>query len=584
VSETARASFDHEVDFLIVGSGAGAMTAGIIAADQGARVLLIEKSPQYGGSSAMSGGGLWVPNNHMMEAAGFHDTPEAALTYMKGCVGDVVSDARIHAYLENAPKAVKYLCEKARLRMHLVPDYADYYLEVEGSMEGGRCLEASAYHARELGNDEFLRMRETAPQETIMGRISMTIPEAQALLTRSPGWIGKLTKLALTYAFDLPWRFRSKRDRRLAMGNALVGMLRRSLMDRNVPLWLETPARQLVIEGGHVIGVEAEERGRTIRIRAHKGVLLAAGGFESNQAMREKYLPNPTRAEWTCANPYNTGDIIEMGREAGAALKLMDEAWWGPTAVVPGEAQARMLVIEKSLPGSIIVNKHGKRFVKETAAYIDVVNKMYDRKSGGEPSVPSYLVFDSTFRAKYPVGPLLPGSQQPDWMVSKQLMANFLTRADTLDALATNRGIDAGELRKTVDRFNIDAREGVDHDFHRGETAFDQFYGDLGVEPNPCMAPIETPPFYCVTVVAGELGTKGGLETDEFARVVTSEGEIIPGLYATGNCSASVMGRTYPGAGSTLGPTTTFGYVAARHALGAGEPEQNLTNVEGDAP
>ena len=179
------------------------MTAGIIAADEGASTLLIEKSPQYGGSSAMSGGGLWVPNNHMMEAGGFHDTPEAALTYMKGCVqmngreGDVVSDARIRAYLENAPKAVKHLCEKARLRMQLVPDYADYYPEVEGSMEGGRCLEASAYHARELGNDEFMRMRETAPQELIMGRVSMTIPEAQALLTRSPGWIGTLSKMAL---------------------------------------------------------------------------------------------------------------------------------------------------------------------------------------------------------------------------------------------------------------------------------------------------------------------------------------------------------------------------------------------------
>ena len=571
MSETAQASFDHEVDFLIVGSGAGAMTAGIIAADQGARVLLIEKSPQYGGSSAMSGGGLWVPNNHMMEAAGFHDTPEAALTYMKGTVGDIVADARIRAYLENAPKAVKYLCEKARLRMQLVPDYADYHPEVEGSMEGGRCLETSAYHARELGNDEFMRMRETALQELIMGRVSMTISEAQALFTRSPGWIEKLTKLMLSYAFDLPWRFRSKRDRRLAMGNALVSMLRRSLMDRDVPLWLETPARKLVIEDGRVMGVEAEQRGRRIRIRAEKGVLLAAGGFESNQAMREKYLPNPTRAEWTCANPYNTGDVIEMGREAGAALKLMDEAWWGPTAVVPGEAQARMLVIEKSLPGSIIVNKQGKRFVKETAAYIDVVNEMYDKKSSAEPSVPSYLVFDSTFRKKYPVGPLLPGSQQPDWLVARRLKLNFLTRAKTLDALAAKMGIDAGGLHQTIDRFNADARKGVDHDFHRGETAFDQFYGDPDVEPNPCMAPIEKPPFYGLTVVPGELGTKGGLETDEFARVVTSEGEIIPGLYATGNCSASVMGRTYPGAGSTLGPTTTFGYVAARHALGVAE-------------
>ncbi|MBW2270207.1 MAG: FAD-dependent oxidoreductase [Deltaproteobacteria bacterium] len=571
MSETEQSRFDHDVDFLIVGSGAGAMTAGIIAADEGARVLLIEKSPQYGGSSAMSGGGLWVPNHHLMEAEGFRDTPEAAFDYMKGCVGDIVSDVRVHAYLENAPKVVKYLCDKAGLRMRTVPDYADYYPEVEGSMEGGRTLEPLAYHGRDLGNDEFVRMRETAPQEMIMGIISMTIPEAQALLTRSPGWIRTAARLMLTYLFDLPWRFRSRRDRRLAMGNALVGMLRRALMDRDVPLWLETPARQFVIEDGRVIGVEAEQSGRTIRIRAQKGVLLAAGGFESNQAMREKYLPSPTRAEWTCASPYNTGDIIEMGREAGAELGLMDDAWWGPGAEVPGEARARLLIIEKSLPGGIMVNRSGKRFVCETAPYIDVVNVMYGEGPGAEVHVPCYLVFDATFRKKYPVGPLLPGAQQPDWLVSRQLKTNFLNRANTLEELARKMGIDAGGLRQTVDRFNADAREGVDHDFHRGETAFDKFFGDMHVEPNPCMAPIVKPPFYCMTLIPGELGTKGGLLTDEFARVLTTEGGVIPGLYATGNCSASVMGRTYPGAGSTLGPTTTFGYVAARHALGVAE-------------
>ncbi len=217
------------------------------------------------------------------------------------------------------------------------------------------------------------------------------------------------------------------------------------------------------------------------------------------------------------------------------------------------------------------VNKYGKRFVKETAAYNDVVKEMYKTESAGEPSVPSYLIFDATYRAKYPVGPLFPGAQQPDSMVSKELMEDFLTRADSLEALAAEVGIDPGGLRETVDRFNVDAGEGVDHEFHRGETAFDQFYGDPDVTPNPCMAPIEKPPFYCVTAVPGELGTKGGLQTDEFARVLTGDGEVIERLYATGNCSASVMGRTYPGAGSTLGPTATFGYVAARHALGAEE-------------
>jgi 3-oxosteroid 1-dehydrogenase len=568
VSDGADSGFEHEVDFLIVGSGAGAMTAGIVAADAGGRVLLIEKGAYYGGSSAMSGGGLWVPNNHLMEHAGQCDTAEEALDYMKGTVGEIVPEEKMRAYLENAPAMAKYLADNTRLRFHAIPDYADYYPHVRGAKEGARCIEASAYHAREIGNREFLRMRETAVQELIMGRVSMTVPEAQLLLCRAPGWVGCIVRLMLAYALDLPWRFRSKRDRRLAMGNALVGRLRRSLMDRDVPLWLETPARRLLLEKGRVVGAEAERGGRRLRIRAERGVLLAAGGFEANQAMREAYLPQPTRTDWTCANPDNQGDAIEMGQEIGAAVDLMDDAWWGPTIVVPGEDRARMLVIEKSLPGGIMVNRAGRRFVKETAAYIDVVNVMYETAPDSTPNLPAYLIFDANYRKKYPCGPLLPGSQQPDWAARGLLHQGFVKKAKTLDALARRLDIDAAGLRETIVRFNGQARDGVDLDFHRGETAFDRFYGDPAVVPNPCMAPIEAAPFYGMEVFPGELGTKGGLKTDAHARVLDQDGAPIEGLYATGNCSASVMGRTYPGPGSTLGPATTFGYVAARQAMG----------------
>jgi 3-oxosteroid 1-dehydrogenase len=408
VSDGTDSGFEHEVDFLIVGSGAGAMTAGIVAADAGARVLLIEKGVYYGGSSAMSGGGLWVPNNHLMEQAGQCDTAEEALEYMKGTVGEIVPEEKMRAYLENAPAMAKYLADNTRLRFHAIPDYADYYPHVRGAKEGARCIEADAYHAREIGNREFLRMRETAVQELIMGRVSMTVPEAQFLLCRAPGWVGCIVRLMLAYALDLPWRFRSRRDRRLAIGNALVGRLRRSLMDRDVPLWLETPARRLLLEKGRVVWVEAERGGRRLRIRAERGVLLAAGGFEANQAMREAYLPQPTRTDWTCANPDNQGDAIEMGQEIGAAVDLMDDAWWGPTIVVPSEDRARMLVIEKSLPGGIMVNRAGRRFVKETAAYIDVVNVMYDKAPDSTPNLPAYLIFDATYRKKYPLRPPAP--------------------------------------------------------------------------------------------------------------------------------------------------------------------------------
>jgi 3-oxosteroid 1-dehydrogenase len=530
-------------------------------------VDLIEKGDQYGGSSAMSGGGLWVPCNHISREAGVEDSPEAAWKYLKGCVGDATPDERLHAYLDTAPEMVRFLCDHSRAEFIPLEDYADYYPNVEGSKPGGRCLDPENFDARLLG-DEFVKMRESAPQQQIMGRISMTIPEARISLARTPGWVGTIMRLFFKYAFDIPWRFKSKRDRNLAMGNALVGMLRRSLMDRDIPLWLETPARKLILDGDRVVGVEAEQAGRRTRIRGRKGVLLAAGGFEANQAMREKYLPKPTSAEWTSANPNNTGDIIDMGLEIGAAVDLMDEAWWGPAVKFPGDERARFFVIELSLPGSVMVDKRGQRYVNEASPYGDKVAAMYANNTPEAETIPSYLVFDANFRKKYPVGPLLPGSQQPDWMAPKEVM-NLIEKADSLEALAQRLEIDADGLAATVAKMNEFARTGVDTDFGRGDTIFDRYYGDTHVTPNPNLGPIDTPPFYGIRTYPGELGTKGGLRVDARSRVLKESGEVIPGLYATGNCSASVMGRTYPGPGSTLGPASTFGYIAARDAIGA---------------
>ena len=554
------------VDVLVVGSGAGAMVAAVTAYDRGAKTLVIEKSAYYGGSSAMSGGGLWIPNNHLMPTVGMNDTPEDAMAYLRATTRGLVADDRLQAYVKSAPEMLRYLCEHTRVKADVLTEYPDYYPGAPGYRPGGRSVEPCRIHAKELGEEEFLRLRESAIQSLIAARIFMTIKEARTLFCRGPGWIALTARLMSRYWFDLPWRLRSKRDRSLAMGNALAAMLRRSMMDRGIPLHLKTPAREFVVEDGRVVGVVAERNGQRLRIRATKGVILGAGGFESNQAMREKYLPNPTRAEWTCANPDNTGDVIALGIKIGAAVDLMDDAWWGPTTVVPGEDRARMLVIEKSLPGSILVNKRGERFVDEALPYIDVVNTMYEKNTPEAPTVPSYLIFDATFRYKYPCGPFLQGSTQPDWALPKQLKQGYLKKADTIEGLASMLGIDATGLRATIAKLNQYARTGIDLDFHRGDTVFDQYYGDANVKPNPCLAPIEKPPFYGMEAFPGELGTKGGLKTNGNAQVLTETGAVIPGLYATGNCSASVMGRTYPGPGSTLGPTTTFGYIAARHA------------------
>ena len=562
-------SWDHTIDWLVVGTGAGAMTSAIVAHDLGATTMLLEKGPLYGGSSAMSGGGLWVPNNHLMAGVGITDSYDDSLAYLLAVTAGSVAEKRLRAYLDQSPKMAKYLCEKTRVDLVSLPEYPDYYPNAPGSRPGGRALEPKAFHSRNLG-DEFLKMRETAIQELIMGRVSMTVAEARILFCKTPGWVALMLRLMAGYWLDLPWRFRSARDRKLGMGNALVGMLRASLLDRGVPLWLDAPARELVVEDGRVVGVVAERDGRPMRIRGAKGVVLGAGGFDASQSMREKYLPGPTRAEWSAANPTSTGDAIEMGLAIGAAIDLMDDAWWSPTTVVPGEARARLLVIEKSLPGTIMVNKKGQRFVNEALPYNDVVNAMYAKNTADAATVPCQLIFDATARAKYPLGPFLPGAQQPDWALPGRIRREYLKKADTIEALATLVGVDPAGLRATVTRFNEQVRSGKDLDFHRGETVIETYYGDANTKPNPCLAPIEKPPYYAIETYAGDFGTKGGLCVDEKAHVLRENGDVIPGLYAIGNCSSATMGRTYPGPGSTLGPATTFGYVAAHDACGKG--------------
>lgn len=566
VAESGGAgSWDHAVDLVVVGSGAGALTTAIAAHDSGLKVVVVEKTDRYGGSSAMSGGSLWIPNNHLMTKAGVNDTPEDALLYLKRATAGTSSDERLQAYVDTAPRMLEWMCEHTRLALLPLPDYADYYPGLPGARPGARSVEVDYFDGRLLG-DELRHLREASVQTLIFGRVSMTARDARTMLVRSRGWVRLLIRLMLGYLLDWRWRLQSKRDRNLTMGNALVGMLRLSMLDRGIPLWLKTPARHLIVEGGRVAGLEAERDGRRVRIRAARGVVLAMGGFEGSQALRERWLPKPTRAEWSSAHKGNTGDAIALGEEVGAGLDLMDAAWWGPTTVVPGEAHARMLVIEKGLPGSIMVDKGGERFVDEAAPYVDVVNAMHKHDSPETPCVPAYLIFDAAYRRRYPFGPFLQSSQQPDWVLPRRLTEGYLRKADTLAGLAAALGIDPAGLEATVRRVGEFARTGKDLDFHRGENIFDRYYGDLKVEPNACLAPLETPPFYGIEVFPGELGTKGGLRTDARARVLSTTGEPIPGLWATGNCSASVMGRTYPGAGGTLGPAMTFGWIAAHDA------------------
>ena len=552
-------SWDAEYDVIVVGSGAGGMTAALTAKAQGLSSVVIEKDKLFGGTSAVSGGGIWIPNNHDIAPNGGHDSFDEALTYLKNVVGDATPIERIEAYLRHAPDMVRYVGREFDLPFNSVVKYPDYYSEVPGGKAGWRSMEPAQVDAKLLG-DELDKMRPSYPGTMLMGRISMNQVEAHTLFSRGKGWVGLTLRMVLKYWLDFGWRRKTPRDRRMTLGQALVARLRLAMLKRNVPLMMEAGMDSLIEKDGRVIGVVVNHKGRKLRYRATRGVMLACGGFESNQQMREQYLPKPTSAAWSAAPPINHGDGIRVGQTLGARLKHMNMVWGSPTVKKPGVPQQITLFVERGMPGCVAVSQRGNRFVNEAAAYPDFLKAMY-----ANDAAPCWLVFDATFRYKYPMGIFLPGQIEPDSKLPKDWLDKVYYRADSLDALAAKIGVPAAELGRTVARMNHYAATGVDEEFGKGNTPIDRYYSDPSVKPNTCLGPIVKPPFYAVKLDAGDIGTKGGLDVDEYARVLRDDGSVIDGLYATGNTTAAVMGPTYPGAGSTLGPAMTFGYVGALH-------------------
>lgn len=563
---TAQVQSQSSYDVIVVGSGAGAMTSALFAADQGLSVLIVEKSNQYGGTSAISGGGIWIPNNHYFKAKGGHDSPELSLQYLKAATGEHGDEARLQAYLDNAAPMIKALTHTSRVRYAVAEKYPDYYPHLPGALPGGRTLDPELFDTSLLG-DELANLRNPSPSTLLMGRIAWTARDAHTAMARSFGWQWLIFKLMARYKLDFKWRRKSKFDRRAALGSSLVASLRRSLMDRNVPLWLNTDFEELLVDDQRVIGIKVRSAGNLLTLKARRGVIFGSGGFEQNQALREQFLPQPTRASWSATPPgNNTGAALQAGLKAGAATALMDWAWWAPTIAVPGEEKPRGVFAERAFPGAIVVNSLGHRFVNEAAPYLEFVDAMYkdNLKTGGR-SVPAWVIFDGHFRFHYAMGPLMPAQVAPDSRLRKEWLNTVYWKADSLEALAAQIGVDAQGLGDTVQKINHYAQTGEDLDFARGGNVFDRYYGDSNITPNPCLAPIRKGPFYAMRLDAGDIGTKGGLLTNQHAQVVRADGQPIAGLYAIGNCSASVMGTSYPGAGGTLGPALTFGYIAAHH-------------------
>jgi len=551
----------HEVDVLVVGTGAGGLTSAITAHEYGADVLVVEKSDKVGGTSATSGGGVWVPGNHLMKDHGESDSREDALTYMKACIGDDVSEDRIEAYVDNAPKMLGFIMDKSHVDFISTP-YADYFPDKPGGKDGWRTLDPVPFNAAKLG-DNLDTLREPHPQTVFMG-FTITIPEASKLITRAKGWMWIIIKQKILYTLDFPMRRKTNRHRRLTGGNALLGRLFKTMLERKIPIWTNAGMTSLVETKGKVTGAIIEKDGKEVRVTAKRGVVLAAGGFESNPEMRSKYLKGPTETIWSGAPGTNQGDAHNAAADIGAALTLMDGAWWGPSVHVPGMDRSVIMFAERALPGIYIVNGKGERFLNEGASYDVVGNKMQEHPDD------SWVIFDARARKKYAVGPLMPGSVAPDEKISERVMS-LIKKSDTLEGLAKEIGVDKDGLLKTAERVARFSETGVDEDFAKGGNAYDRYYGDKTIEPNPCLAPLKDPPYYAFKARPGDIGTKGGVDVDENGQALLKSGKTISGLYAIGNCSSSVMGHSYPGAGATLGPAMTFGYVAAKHIMGAND-------------
>ena len=561
------ANWDQEVDILVVGSGAGGLLSALVAAENGASVLVIEKEALWGGTSATSGAGIWIPASDQAREAGFDDKPEDAFTYVRALSADNVPDANIRAYVENAAPMLRWMGDHTELTYCAFP-YPDYHAENPGgSPTGFRTHMPLPMDGRALGKDvETLRF--ASPAASLFGYLNWHFDETYMLLFRQKGWWWHLAKSLARYWFDWPFRFKSRKDRRLTLGNALTGGLRLALNDKKVPVWLESPMLELVEEGGRVSGAVVSRKGKPVRIAARKAVILAAGGFDKNQEMRDEHAPLYKTALYSGGTSGNTGDSIRAGQSVGADTMNMQSAWAAPVFYVPGEDRGRLSTIERALPGCIIVNQLGERYLNEAASYHIVGQQMARREAEHGDASPSWFVFDHRFRHKYPVGPLLP--LVPDW-AQNGMVKSILKKGRTIADLAEAMKVDPARLAATLERFNAHAAKGEDPDFHRGEAAYDKMYGDPSITPNPSLKPIEKGPFYAMPIYPGDIGTNGGLRTDERARVVDEKGSPIGGLYAIGNNAASAMGESYPGAGVTIGPALTFGYLAARDALGVND-------------
>ena len=557
--------FDHVVDVLVIGSGGGGMTAALAADASGLETLVVEKSAQFGGSTALSGGGIWVPGAPSQRKAGYVPDPDGVFEYLKRITGGLVSDARLRQYVDTAPAMMEFL-ENLSPWFEFVwkPGYADYYPDLPGGSELGSTINVPAIDLRKLGDEEqdLLHPLALAPKG-----IWFAPKDLRLFYQVRQNWRGKAVLVKLIWRMI---RARVFGDRMAAIGQSLAARLRLAMKQQGIPLWLNAPMTELITDvDGTVTGAVVEQDGRQRRIQARRGVILASGGFDHDIAWRRRYIPELEK-DWSFGNPAAMGDGIRAGEKVGGSTDLLDEAWWFPAICWP-DGRLQFMLNERMMPSQFVVNGDGKRFINEAAPYMDFAHAMIEGHRTGVTHIPCWLITDIRSFHRYVVGGHLPILKVPfapvptGWKVPKAwLDSGVVKEANSFEELAAKIEVSAVNLRATAERFNELASKGHDDDFNRGDNAYDNYYGDPTL-PNPNLYPLGKPPYYAFQIIPGDLGTSGGLRTDEFARVLRDDDNVVKGLYAVGNASAAVMGRSYAGAGATIGPAMTFGYVAAKH-------------------
>ena len=565
MSSVTEQPFDHVTDVLVIGSGGGGMTAALTADAAGLDTLVVEKSPRFGGSTALSGGGIWVPGAPSQRRQGHVPDPDEVFTYLKEITGGLVSDARLRKYVAAAPEMMEFL-ENLSPWLEFVwkPGYADYYPEAPGGSALGSTINVEAIDLRELGDEEQNLL---APLALAPRGIWFAPKDLRMFYQVRQSWRGKGVLVKLIWRM---FRARVFGDRMAAIGQSLVARLRLAMKQRDIPLWLSAPMTELITDvDGVVIGAVIEKDGRAQRVQARRGVVLASGGFDHDMQWRREHLPE-LEHDWSFGNPAAMGDGIRAGDQVGGATELLDEAWWFPAMCWP-DGRLQFMLNERMMPSQFVVNGDGKRFINEAAPYMDFAHAMIDGQRSGVTHIPCWLVTDIRSFHRYVVGghlpiPKVPFAPVPTGRKVPQawLDSGIVKQGASWEELARQIGVPGNQLQATAQRFNDLACKGHDDDFHRGDSAYDNYYGDPTL-PNPNLHPIGKPPYYAFQIILGDLGTSGGLRTDEHARVLRGDDSVVGGLYAVGNVSAAVMGRSYAGAGATIGPAMAFGYVAARH-------------------